>query len=760
VNPELKKRIEQLRTRLTEHNHRYYILDAPVIPDAGYDRLLRELQQLEAELGEPVPPDSPTQTIGAPPSTSFESRRHGQLLLSLANAFSDDEIRDFDRRVAQGLDGDAYTYIAEPKIDGLAMNLTYVDGHLQHAATRGDGETGEDVTANARTIADIPWKLEGDVPEVLEVRGEVYMPKQAFAELNAAQEERGERTFANPRNAAAGSMRQIDPKVSRARPLRFFAYGAGLGGEALADNQKSLLERLQMLGFPVQTCEILADVEALLKSYYGFLERRERFDYEIDGLVCKVNQIDLQKKLGAVARSPRWAIAYKFPAEEVVTTVEKIIWQVGRTGVITPVAKMQPVHVGGVTVSSATLHNAEELARKDVHAGDQVVVRRAGDVIPEVVGVSTPASHRVAVAIPEACPVCGAMVFHIEDEVAIRCSGGLSCPAQLKERLRHFVSRSCMDIEGMGEKLVAQLVDEGIVESVADLYRLKWSQMVEWEGFGEKKIKNLQASIAASEHRPLARFIYALGVPLVGEVTAHSLAQRFGSLDFLMSVGEFNSGAAKKLSHFLSTLPLREVFQEYIKDVKPSVASVLEKKFKAVEEMIREREGSPEVIVRFANLLVKRKKMKDMFESLIHEKNKEAALELERYFSLLGEIMKVEDIGPDVSTSIIVFFTEPHNRQVLFELEDRGVWPKQEALKPTADHPLAGKTVVVTGSLTSMSRQQAQEKLRALGAKPASSVSKKTDYVVAGPNAGSKLAKAKELGVKVVDESQLLAWLT
>ena len=662
MSAELKKRIEQLRTELAEHNHRYYIIDTPVIADAEYDQLLRELQQLEAELGEPIPSDSPTQTVGAPPSTSFEPRRHGLPLLSLANAFSDDEVRDFDRRVAQALDGDVFTYIAEPKIDGLAMSLTYIDGRLQHAATRGDGETGEDVTANARTIADVPWSLAGDVPEMLEVRGEVYMPKQAFAGLNAAQEERGERSFANPRNAAAGSMRQLDPKVSATRPLRFFAYGAGLGGETLADSQQALLERLQALGFPVQACEMLADVEALLTSYRGFLERREKFDYEIDGLVYKINQVGLQQKLGAVARSPRWAIAYKFPAEEVVTTVEKIIWQVGRTGVITPVARMQPVHVGGVTVSSATLHNIEELARKDVHAGDQVIVRRAGDVIPEVVSVASPASHREAVAIPEVCPVCGATVFRIEDEVAIRCSGGLSCPAQLKERLRHFVSRSCMDIEGMGEKLVAQLVDEDMLHSITDIYRLDYEALEAFPGMGAKKVENLSEAIKKSRKQPLARFLHAFGIRHVGQATGHGLAMYFGSMEAIMQADT-------------------------------------------------------------------------------------------------DTLQQVADVGPEVAASLTAFFAEPHNQQVLSELKSMGVWPEPEAVKSKSDHPLAGKTIVVTGSLTSMSRQQAQERLREVGAKPASSVSKKTDFVVAGPNAGSKIDKAQALGIKIVDESQLLDWL-
>lgn len=662
MNGDIRERIDALRTELTEHNYRYYILDAPVVPDDEYDHLLRELQRLEEILGEPVPPDSPTQTVGAPPSTSFTPRRHGQPLLSLANVFDAEGLRDFDRRITQALDGAPFTYITEPKIDGLAINLTYRNGRLQYAATRGDGETGEDVTANARSITDIPWHLEGDVPALLEVRGEVYMPKAAFAELNAAQEEKGERSFANPRNAAAGSMRQIDPAVTAARPLRFFAYGTGLGGEALVDSQRALLEYLRALGFPVQAYEVLPDVEAVLTAYARLLARRDALDYDIDGMVCKVNEMALQRRLGTLARSPRWAIACKFPAEEAVTTVEKVVWQVGRSGVITPVAKMRPVHVGGVTVSSATLHNVEELARKDVHCGDRVAVRRAGDVIPEIVRVVAPAEQRADVEVPSACPVCGAAVFRMADEVAIRCSGGLSCPAQLKERIRHFVSRPCMDIEGMGEKLVASLVDAGMLHSIADIYRLDYAALEAFPGMGAKKVANLKAAIGVSRRRPLARFLHALGIRHVGLATAHGLAAHFGSMEAMMAADA-------------------------------------------------------------------------------------------------GALQAVPDIGPEVAGSLLAFFSEPHNRQVLADLKAMGVWPEPETKAATVTHPLAGRTVVITGTLASMSRQQAQERLRALGARPASSVSKKTDYVVAGPQAGSKLEKARALGVEIVDESQLLAWL-
>jgi len=662
----LISRIETLRTELKEHNYRYYVLNAPLISDAEYDRLLRELQMLEDRLGMPVPADSPTQIVGAPPSQAFESCRHGQPLLSLANAFDADEVREFDRRVRE-LAGDAdIRYIAEPKIDGLAINLRYEKGVLTTAATRGDGQTGENVTDNIRTIRDIPWHLQaaaGDIPRVLEIRGEVYMPKQAFAELNEQQQANGEKVFANPRNAAAGSLRQLDPKITARRGLRFFAYGTGLGGDGLAETQHEVLDMLRTFGFPIQDYALLDDVEGLLAHYQDWLERRPVLDYEIDGLVYKVDAIVLQQQLGHVARSPRWAVAHKFPAEEAQTVVERIIWQVGRTGVITPVAEMKPVPVGGVMVSRATLHNVNELGRKDVREGDAVIVRRAGDVIPEIVRVAPMQGRRRAARpeMPAHCPECGAAVVQLEGEVAIRCSGGLSCPAQLKERMRHFVSRSAMDIEGLGEKLIARLVDESLVHSVADIYTLDFARIEDWPGIGSKKIANLRAAIEASKSRPLARFIYALGIRHVGQATANALAVHFGSLATLAAADE-------------------------------------------------------------------------------------------------ASLQAVPDVGPEVAASIRNFFAEAHNREVLQRLHDAGVVP-QEMEKAEADHPLAGKTVVLTGTLEHMTRQEAQERLRHIGARPSGSVSAKTDYVVAGAHAGSKLARARELGVRIVNEAQLLDWL-
>jgi len=660
----LPQRINSLRTELTEHNYRYYTLDAPVIPDAEYDHLLRQLETLETELGEPVPQDSPTQTVGAIPSQTFTARKHGEPLLSLANAFDVEEVEAFARRIGEGTGEEKLSFIVEPKIDGLAVNLRYEQGILTVAATRGDGTSGEDVTDNVRTIDDIPWHLKAAdmrLPDVLEVRGEVYLSKAAFAGLNERQDAEGASPFANPRNAAAGSLRQLDAKVTRQRGLRFFAYGVGLGGQELAVNQSGLLDRLKHFGFAVQETSMADDVETLLMRYQRLLQQRSSMPYEIDGVVYKLNDFGWQNRLGAVARSPRWAIAHKFPAEEVKTTVRAIIWQVGRTGVITPVADLQPVSVGGVVVSRATLHNVDELKRKQVYAGARVIVRRAGDVIPEVVQAVDIDDQAGFPEPPDFCPVCGAAVFRLEGEVAIRCSGGLSCSAQLTERLRHFVSRLAMDIEGVGDKLIARLVDEGKLADIADLYEFNYASIGEWQGMGEKKISNIQEALMQSKQRSLGRFLHALGIRHVGTATAAGLAAHFGELDALMQADE---------------------------------------------------------------------------EALI----------------------AVPDVGPEVAASICSFFAESHNRDVIHRLLSAGVKPVAPKLE-TSDHPLAGKTVVLTGSFEAIQRRLAEEQLRALGARPSGSVSKNTDVVIAGEKAGSKLSKAHELGIEVVDETQLLIWL-
>ncbi|RLL53538.1 NAD-dependent DNA ligase LigA [Mariprofundus sp. EBB-1] len=663
----LKQRIEALRVCLKEHNYRYYTLDAPIIPDAEYDRLLRQLESLETELGEPIPADSPTQTVGAIPSNTFRAREHTEALLSLANAFDESEVEAFEQRIADGL-GEAFTqdtlFIIEPKVDGLAVNLRYERGNLTIAATRGDGRSGEDVTDNIRTIADIPWQMhsgEMTVPDLLEVRGEVYMSKTSFNALNTLQQANGAASFANPRNAAAGSLRQLDAKITAKRNLNFFAYGVGAGGRDLAASQSELLDLLHTFGFAVQETAMAKNSKELLARYQQLMLQREAMPYEIDGVVYKLNNFDMQQRLGAVARSPRWAIAHKFPAQEVVTTVNDIIWQVGRTGVITPVADMQPVAVGGVTVSRATLHNIDELQRKQVYAGARVIVRRAGDVIPEVVKAIDVDENAVFPALPEHCPVCAASLFRVEGEVAWRCSGGLSCSAQLKERLRHFVSRGAMDIEGLGDKLIAKLVDEGKLTDIANLYELDYQSLSAWQGMGEKKISNLYTAVEQSKTQTLARFLHALGIRHVGSATSAALATHFGSLDAIKLADE-------------------------------------------------------------------------------------------------DALLAVPDVGPEVAASIRSFFSEAHNLNVIERLLEKGVSPQAPKIQLNS-HPLSGKTIVLTGSFSAIQRRSAQEQLRALGVKPASSVSKNTDILIAGEKAGSKLKKAQELGIEIANEDQLLAWL-
>ncbi|MDX8412118.1 MAG: NAD-dependent DNA ligase LigA [Mariprofundaceae bacterium] len=663
--------LRSLRAQLRDHNYRYYVLDDPVISDAEYDALLRQLDQAEQASGLPVPEDSPTLLIGAQPSTAFTPRQHGEPMLSLANAFSDDEMLAFDKRIRQALEDRFFSYIAEPKIDGLAVNLCYRDGHLDYAATRGDGVTGEDVSDNVRTIApDIPWHLPGDAPPWFEVRGEVYIRKEDFARLNERQEEQDQKVFANPRNAAAGSLRQLDARITDQRPLRFFAYGVGQGGEELGDTQSELLQRLRDFGFAVQDEQVLPGMDAVLAHFRQALAGRSDLAYEIDGVVYKLNERPLQVLLGAVARSPRWALARKFPAEQEKTVVTHIEWQVGRTGAITPVAEMLPVKVAGVMVSRATLHNVHEMTRKDVRSGDKVVVRRAGDVIPEVVRrlIERDINRGATPEIPSKCPDCGAHVEVDNVEVAIRCSGGLSCPAQLKEGLKHFVSRSAMDIEGMGQKLVELLVDEPEdsqlkLRSISDIYGLDFDLLNDCEGFGDKKVANLKAAVEASKSRPLPKFLFALGILHVGEATALALSEHFSSMENIQSAS---------------------------------------------------------------------------FENL----------------------QNVEDVGPEVAASVRSFFEETYNQQVLAALKARGVWPEPLVVKKVdAKHFLAGKTIVVTGTLESMSRSEAEAKLRELGAKPTGTVSKKTDLVVAGPGAGSKLDKAKQLDVKVIAENGFLELL-
>ena len=660
-----EQRAEKLRERIRYHNYRYYVLDDPEIPDAEYDRLLRELQRLEQQHPELITPDSPTQRVGAQPLSAFGEVRHEVPMLSLDNAFSDEELGEFDRRVRERLGVEVVDYTAEPKLDGVAVSLLYEHGQLVRGATRGDGSSGEDVTQNVRTIQSIPLRLRGKgYPQRLEVRGEVFMSHDGFRRLNERAAGEGQKTFANPRNAAAGSLRQLDPRITAQRPLEIYCYGVGVvAGGGLPDRHSGVLKQLRNWGLRVYPG--IARVRGLTGAtkYYRKLERqRGSLAFDIDGVVFKVDRLDQQHRLGFVARAPRWAVARKFPAQEELTRVLGIDVQVGRTGAITPVARLEPVFVGGVTVTNATLHNEDEVRRKDVRIGDTVIVRRAGDVIPEVVSVIAERRPRKAkeFVMPERCPVCGADIERVEGEAVARCTGGLYCEAQRKQAIRHFASRRAMDIEGLGDKLVEQLVDLKLVDDVAGLYTLDADTLAGLERMGEKSADKLIAALDESKRTTLDRFLYALGIREVGEATARALAQAFGELDALMNA---------------------------------------------------------------------------------------SAQELEA----------VRDIGPVVAQHIVHFFEQAHNRDVIRRLLEAGVsWP---LVKRARRQPLQGKTYVLTGTLSAMTRDQATQQLQALGATVAGSVSGKTTAVIAGEKAGSKLAKAGKLGIPVLFEEDLLGLL-
>lgn len=658
-----------LKSELERHNHAYYVLDNPSIPDAEYDKLFVELQALEQAHPELITSDSPTQRVGGAPLPQFAQVTHSVPMLSLGNGFDDDDIVAFDRRVADGLETEASVeYATELKFDGLAINLRYEDGLLVAAATRGDGATGENVTANIRTIRAIPLRLKADhPPKVLDVRGEVLMFKSDFAKLNARQREAEQKEFANPRNAAAGSLRQLDSRITAQRTLRFFAYGIGaLEGADMPASHSSLLDWYAQLGLPICTERaVVRGAQGLLEFFRGIGQKRASLPYDIDGVVYKVNRLQQQQQLGFVSRAPRFAIAHKFPAEEATTVVQDIDVQVGRTGAITPVARLAPVFVGGVTVTNATLHNEDEVKRKDIRIGDTVIVRRAGDVIPEVVSFvpeMRPADARKFV-MPTSCPVCGSAIVKLEDEAIARCSGGwIKCPAQRKGGLQHFVSRRAMDIEGLGEQLIEQLVDKNVITTAADLYKLGFIALAELDRMAEKSAQNILHALEKSKHTSLARFIYALGIRHVGEATAKELAKHFGKLDALLE---------------------------------------------ATEE----------------------------------------------------QLLEVADIGPVVAQSIIAFLADPLNRELIEQLRAAGLhWAEGEPAEKKAQ-TLLGKTFVLTGTLPTLSRDEAKEMIEAAGGKVAGSVSKKTSYVVAGAEAGSKLAKAEELGVTILDETALLLLL-
>ncbi|MDD4881977.1 MAG: NAD-dependent DNA ligase LigA [Gallionellaceae bacterium] len=669
-------RIAQLRSEIEQANHDYYVLDNPTIPDAEYDRRFRELQALEAEHPDLASADSPSQRVGGKPLAAFAQVRHRVPMLSIRTETDTTPAgaQAFDARVRKELgltEADpAVEYAAELKFDGLAMSLRYEHGVLVQAATRGDGETGEDVTQNVRTVQVIPLRLDTeDPPDVLEVRGEIYLSRGAFERYNERQRALGRPALVNPRNGAAGSIRQLDPAIAAQRPLSFYCYGIGeTVGWALPASHGEVLDRLAALGLPVCAERVVGlGSDTLLEFHRAIAAKRDGLPFDIDGVVYKVNRLDLQRQLGFVAREPRWAVAHKYPAQEELTTVEAIEVQVGRTGAITPVARLAPVFVGGVTVTNATLHNEDEVRRKDVRVGDTVIVRRAGDVIPEVVSVVlerrpmrdlvTPLSD--AFEMPRTCPECGAPVLRIEGEAAARCTNGLSCPAQRKQAIVHFAGRRAMDIEGLGDKLVEQLVDKGLVATPADLYGLTLEAVAGLERMAEKSAANLTAAIAASRARDLHRFIFALGIRNVGEQTAKDLARHFGQLDALMAADE-------------------------------------------------------------------------------------------------TALMQVADVGPVVAKSILAFFAEAHNRAVIERLRAAGAWKDGEARPAAAGH-LAGKTFVLTGTLPMLSRDQAKGIIEAAGGKVAGSVSKKTDFVIAGSDPGSKFTKAQELGIATLDEGGLLA---
>jgi DNA ligase (NAD+) len=658
------QRAKRLRDEIDGHDYRYYVLNEPAVPDAEYDRLMKELRDIEAAHPELVTPDSPTQRVSGSASSEFTEVRHVIPMLSLNNGFTDEDLADFDRKVRERLGEDGpIDYSATPKLDGLAISVLYRDGMFERAATRGDGVTGEDVTANVATIRSVPRRLRGKPPAVLEIRGEVFLPYAGFEKMNRDAAARGEKTYVNPRNAASGSLRQLDPRITAQRPLdlNFYELGVVEGG-AVPERHSELSSWLNAFGLRTgREGKKVRGIEGCLEYYRDIGARRSKLEYQIDGVVYKVDRRADQEKLGFVSRAPRWALAHKFPADEELTVLEDVIFNVGRTGALTPAAKLKPVFVGGVTVSNATLHNMDEVARKGFMIGDTVVVRRAGDVIPEVARYlpdKRPANSR-PILMPSECPVCGSPVVREEDQAVYKCTGGvLKCPAQRAQWVMHFAGRRAMDIEGLGEKLIEQLVEDGSVSSPADLYALEAKVLAERERMGEKSAKNVVDAIEKSKETTLPRFLFALGIPQVGESTARALAEQFGNLDDLMK-------------------------------------------------------------------------------------------------ATAAQIEETPDVGPIVSGEVAKFFADPRARDVIERLRKAGVRWKDIDVQRAAALPLAGLTFVITGTLEGLQREAAEDALRELGAKVSGSVSKKTSYLVVGADAGSKLAKAQQLGVPILDEAAL-----
>ncbi|KYZ88292.1 DNA ligase (NAD(+)) LigA [Alcanivorax sp. KX64203] len=758
--PSPAEQIKQLRDQLNDWSYRYYVLDDPAVPDAEYDRLFRQLQALEGEHPDLISPDSPTQRVGDVPLEGFNEVRHAVPMLSLGNAFNDEELRDFDQRVRERLDvSGSIDYVAEPKLDGLAVSLVYENGELVRGATRGDGETGEDITANVRTIKSIPLRLRGDKPPALmEVRGEVVMTHRGFAELNRRQAEAEQKTFANPRNAAAGSLRQLDSRITAQRPLEFYAYSlAQLEGENWPDRHSAILERLRQWGLRVNPEVKLCDgVDALLAFYHDILERRDQLDYDIDGVVYKVDRLDWQRDLGFVSRAPRWAVAHKFPAQEEITVLNGVDWQVGRTGALTPVAKLEPVQVGGVTVSNATLHNIDEIHRLDIRVGDTVVVYRAGDVIPKVVRAvpERRPGNAEEIYLPAECPVCGSDIFRAEGGVVARCTGGLICGAQQREAIKHFASRRAMDIEGLGEKLVDALVDRNLIATVADLYRLQAEPVAALERMGDKSAANLIEALEHSKTVSLERFLFALGILQIGEETAKALADCFGDLETIrraplllfLAVPDVGLEVAKAIHAFF-----REQHNEDVIDG-------------LLAEGVQPRaNGHPSAaFVRELTLgyFLKAAKRLGMALDGVGEKSLETLGSHYKTVAALAEADADEaPVRPAMLEQVHKALEQGDWRQRLEQAEALAAELSEKAPREAAEQALEGQTWVLTGTLSRLTRDQAKAHLQSLGAKVAGSVSKKTHCVVAGEAAGSKLTKAEELGVDVMDEDTFADFL-
>ncbi|HOG17722.1 MAG TPA: NAD-dependent DNA ligase LigA [Syntrophales bacterium] len=767
------KRIEELRSLIDHHNRRYYQLDDPEISDAEYDRLLLELQQLETSFPDLVTPDSPTRRVGALPLEKFQPVRHLSPMLSLANAFSEEEIRAFDERIRKFLGArETVSFVAEPKLDGAAVNLIYDGGDFVSGATRGDGYVGEDISLNLKTIPSVPLRMKAapgrPLPARIEVRGEVYMETAGFQALNRRRLEAGETPFANPRNAAAGSLRQLDSRITGRRPLALFVYGVGIFEGADFRSHWEILQALHSWGFRVNFQEIrrAPDIAACIEYYHFISGRREKLPYEIDGVVLKVDDLALQERLGAVSRSPRWALACKFPPTQETTVVEDIVVQVGRTGVLTPVAVMTPVRVGGVTVSRATLHNQDEIDKKDVRIGDTVIVQRAGDVIPEVVK-SLPTRRKGTERVfhmPSSCPECGSRVVRLEGEAAHRCIGGLSCPAQLKQSLRHFSGRQAMDIDGLGEKIVNRLVDTGLVKNPADLYSLQASQLIPLEKMAETSASNLLRAISGSRETTLPRFVYALGIPMIGEASAKDLAGFFGRLERLMEAHP------KTIT--------------YVSGMGPERASAVRLFFseshnrRVIDGLrsagVRWEESDARHEIPFADFflrLAKKEKYSgsdrifwqgaaDIAETTIR-KITDAFSDWDALAAADEKGLQGLGIPPERARSVLLFLRDPQTVLVVDQLRRCGVtWRSQGSSSSAADDaPLKGRTFVLTGTLSRLTRDQAKEKIEALGGKVTGSVSQRTDYVVAGADPGSKLTKALALNVPVLSEEDFFALL-